>query len=111
MTGRFGSILGAPRAVGQALGGVIAARSGLARWILAGPIALLASLATMLAMPLWLPAGAGGVDDIVLPLVLTPLLWAIPFFYACLESDLPRCAAVLVGLTLGQALIVAVMTW
>ncbi|MFO1210735.1 MAG: hypothetical protein U1E40_16215 [Amaricoccus sp.] len=98
------------RKAAGAPGAAIAARPRLARWLLAGPIALLASLATMLAMPFWLPAGAGGVDDIVLPIVLTPLLWAIPFFYACLEPDLPRCAAVLVGLTLGQALVVAVAT-
>ncbi|HMQ91588.1 MAG TPA: hypothetical protein PKA33_02050 [Amaricoccus sp.] len=69
---------------------------------------MLASLATMAAMPLWLPAGPGGVDDIVLAIVLTPLLWAVPFFYACLEPELPRCAAVLAALTLGQGLLVAV---
>jgi hypothetical protein len=77
------------------------------RWLLAGPVALLAALATMTAMPLWLPAGAAGVDDIVLPIVLTPLLWAVPFFYACLEPNLTRCAAVLLVPTLAQGLLVA----
>jgi hypothetical protein len=77
------------------------------RWILAGPVALLAALATMAAMPLWLPAGAAGVNAIVLPIVLTPLLWAVPFFYACLEPNLARCAVALSVPTLVQGLLVA----
>jgi hypothetical protein len=85
----------------------IAAHPVAARWLLAGPVALLASLATMMAMPLWLPAGAAGVNDIVLPIVLTPLLWAVPFFYACLEPNLARCAAALLVPTLVQGLLVA----
>ena len=108
MTARHTGAFVAARRIGGALGGVIVAYPRAARWFLAGPAALLASLATMAAMPLWLPAGAGGVDDIVLAVVLTPLLWAVPFFYACLEPELPRCAAMLAGLTLGQALLVGV---
>ncbi|MFO1106666.1 MAG: hypothetical protein U1E34_11240 [Amaricoccus sp.] len=80
-----------------------------ARWILAGPVALVASLATMMAMPLWVPAGAAGVNDIALPLVLLPLIWAAPFFYACLEPDLARGAVLLSVIALGQAAPVAVV--
>ena len=49
----------------------------------------------MMAMPVWVPAGRAGIDDIALPILLAPLLWAIPFFYACLAEDLVRCAAVI----------------
>jgi len=77
------------------------------RWLLAGPGALAAGLATMMAMPLWLPAGAAGINDIAFPILLTPLLWAAPFFYACLEPDLVRCMAVMLGAILGQVALVA----
>ena len=101
--------IGAARKARRRVAGAIEANPVAARWLLAGPVALLASLATMLAMPLWRPEGAAGVDGLVLPIVLTPLLWAVPFFYACLESDLPRCATVLAVLALGQGLLVAVI--
>lgn len=90
-----------------ALDRAVGARPVLARWLLAGPIALLASLATMAAMPLWVPAGAAGVNDIALPILLTPLLWAVPFFYGCLETNLTRCTLVLLGMTLLQGGLVA----
>ncbi len=73
------------------------------RWILAGPGAILLALSTMAAMPLWVPPGAAGVNDIALPILLTPLIWAAPFFYACLEDNLPRAALVMTSATLIQA--------
>lgn len=78
------------------------------RWILAGPAAVLAAVATMMAMPLWFPAGSAGINNVALPILLVPLLWAIPFLYACLAEDLPRCAAILGGTTLLQASLVVV---
>jgi hypothetical protein len=81
----------------------IRARPTLVRWVLAGPGAVLAGLATMAAMPLWLPAGGAGVNDVTLPIILTPLLWAMPFFYAVLARDLVRATAVLSAVTVGQA--------
>ena len=62
------------------LSNVIEAHPAAARWLLAGPIALAASLATLLAMPLWLPSGSAGLNDIALPIILLPLIWAVPFF-------------------------------
>ncbi|MBP7242576.1 hypothetical protein [Amaricoccus sp.] len=90
-----------------AVSAAILARPALSRWLLAGPVALAAALATMMAMPSWLPAGRAGVDHLAFPIVLAPLIWAVPFFYACLEENLPRCAATLVGATLVQAIVVA----
>lgn len=85
----------------------IRARPATTRWLLAGPGALLAALATMAAMPVWLPAGAAGIDDIALPIILTPLLWAAPFFYACLEENLPRGVCALLAAILIQGAIAA----
>ncbi|MFQ8430723.1 hypothetical protein [Amaricoccus sp. W119] len=87
----------------------IGARPVLTRWLLAGPGAVLLGLVTMCAMTLWLPAGPGGVDNIAIPIVLMPLLWAVPFFYATLEPDLERATAVMLGATLAQGLVLALV--
>ena len=83
-------------------------RPVLTRWLLAGPGAVILGLVTMCAMTLWLPAGAGGVDNIAIPIILTPLLWAIPFFYATLEPNLERATAVFAAATLVQGLMLAI---
>lgn len=85
------------------LAAAIRRRPVLARWLLAGPGAVLAGVATMMAMPLWMPPGAAGVNDIALPIILTPLLWAVPFFYAVLEENLVRATVVLGAVVLVQA--------
>ncbi|WP_150293163.1 hypothetical protein [Sphingobium estronivorans] len=69
----------------------------LRKWIrlfLAGPGAVFVSLVIMGGMPLWLPRGAAGVDNLVLPLILVPLIWAALFFHACLDRRLARVAIV-----------------
>lgn len=77
------------------------------RILLAGPGAVLVALVVMAGMPLWLPAGAAGVDNLVLPLVLIPLIWAALFFHACLDRKLSRVAAVAAALFLLHAGLVA----
>lgn len=64
------------------------------RILLAGPGAVLVALVVMAGMPLWLPGGAAGVDNLVLPLVFAPLIWAALFFHACLDRRLSRVAAI-----------------
>lgn len=81
----------------------IEARPVLMRWLLAGPGAIIAGVATMAAMPLWLPAGNAGVNNVSLPIILTPLLWAVPFFLAVLAKDLVRATVVLSAVTVVQA--------
>ena len=93
--------------VTAAITGAIRARPATTRWLLAGPGALAAAVATMMAMPVWLPAGAAGVNNIAYPMILAPLLWAVPFFYACLEPNLVRGAMVLVGTTVAQGTVAA----
>ncbi len=63
--------------------------------MLAGPGAFLLALVSMAATPVWLPEGSAGVDNVVLPVILAPLIWVIAFVYTCLEERLPRCAAIL----------------
>ncbi len=65
------------------------------RWLLAGPLALVSAIAVLAAMPLWIPSGAAGIDNLVLPLVLFPLIWSLSFFYAVLEENLIRGGFVL----------------
>jgi hypothetical protein len=71
-----------------------------ARIVLAGPVAVLVALVVLAGMPLWLPGGAAGIDNLVVPLVLAPLIWAGLFFHACLDTSLRRVALVAAALFL-----------
>lgn len=71
------------------------------KWIrigFAGPGAVIVALVVMAGMTLWLPRGAGGIDNLIVPLVLVPLIWAILFFHACLDRRLGRVALLAIGL-------------
>lgn len=71
------------------------------RWIriaLAGPGAVVVALVVMAGMALWLPGGAAGIDNLVVPLIVVPLIWAGLFFHACLDRRLGRVALVAIGL-------------
>ncbi|MGO4893127.1 hypothetical protein [Flavobacterium sp. W21_SRS_FM6] len=68
------------------------------RFWLSGPATLLVSLLIMLAMAVWFPPGAGKVNNIMLPLVLLPLIWAILFFYTYLTTNMRKAQWLLVGL-------------
>ena len=73
----------------------------------AGPGAVLVALVVLAGMPLWLPSGAAGIDNLVLPLVLAPLIWAALFFHACLDRKLGRVALVAAALFLVHGGLVA----
>src|SRR3546814_7405585 len=60
------------------------------RFVMAGPVAILVALTLLAGMPLWLPGGAAGIDNLAVPLVLAPLIWAGLFFHACLDRSLAR---------------------
>ncbi|MEM8654311.1 MAG: hypothetical protein AAGF36_06160 [Pseudomonadota bacterium] len=74
-------------------------RASLILWGLAGPGVLLAASSIMAAMPLWWPRGAGGIDHLIVPLLVFPAIWAVLFFYVVLTRNVVRAAAVLAGLT------------
>jgi len=77
-----------------------------ARWILAGPVALILSILFMASMPLLLPHGAGGVDHLVMPVVLFPVIWCAALLYPVMADNLGRSAAVMYGLLLAEVVIV-----
>tara|TARA_R110000772_G_scaffold264038_1_gene384251 strand:- start:46360 stop:46701 length:342 start_codon:yes stop_codon:yes gene_type:complete len=86
-----------PLRVTERLRRALDARPRLTRWLLAGPGAVAAALLFAMAMPVWLPKGAAGIDNIAFPLILVPLIWAVVFVYACVEESLLRCTAVMCG--------------
>lgn len=69
------------------------------RWVLAGPITLIAAIMAMAATPLWLPAGQSGVDNIVLPLVLFPAYWALFFMVSILANSVYRATAAVIAIS------------
>lgn len=77
------------------------------RFTLAGPAAILVTLTLLAGMPLWLPGGAAGIDNLALPLVFAPLIWASLFFHACLDRNLARVALVAAALFLVHGGLVA----
>lgn len=80
------------------------------RWgriLLAGPGAILVTLTLLAGMPLWLPRGAAGIDNLAFPLVFAPLIWATLFFHACLDRSLMRAALVAAALFLVHGGLVA----
>ncbi len=79
----------------------------LTRTILAGPGALLVAFVFLAGMPVWVPVGAAGVDNIVFPLVLAPLFWAVAFTYSCIEENLARGTAVMSAVLLANAALIA----
>lgn len=89
----------------MALAAAVRARPVLTRWLLAGPGALLAAVATMAVMPLWLPEGRAGVTNLAFPVILAPLIWAVAFFYACLEENLVRGTLLIGGLIVVQGVV------
>lgn len=69
--------------------------------MLAGPIAAAIALVALTAMPIYIPAGPDGVDNLVIPLLLLPIVWAVLFFHAVLDGSLIRVA--LIGALLAAA--------
>jgi hypothetical protein len=68
------------------------------RGVLAGPVVFLTAAAVMAGSAVWIPKGAARIDNIVLPIVLFPAIWAALFFYACLDRHLPRAWLVTLAL-------------
>ncbi|MEM8785680.1 MAG: hypothetical protein AAGF19_07480 [Pseudomonadota bacterium] len=79
------------------------------RWVLAGPVVLIVSRSSMAAIPFWCPKGAAGVDHLVFPVILFPIIWSAFFFYAVMSDRLLTTSAVLVGAIGGQLALILVM--
>ncbi|MEM6480899.1 MAG: hypothetical protein AAF922_04725 [Pseudomonadota bacterium] len=82
---------------------LIQARPRFIRWILAGPVTLIVTLAITAGMTAWWPKGAAGLDQIGMPLILTPVIWLCVFDYAESEEHLGQAFFVLLAIILGKA--------
>ncbi|MEM1275144.1 MAG: hypothetical protein AAGH74_01335 [Pseudomonadota bacterium] len=87
--------------IGQIAGG-ISARPLLVRWILAGPMTLIASFLIMAGMVFWIPEGEARIDNIAVPVILFPLIWSAVFFYVSIEQNLPRGVIIMTLLCVSQ---------
>lgn len=99
----------AGRSVWSRLSGAFERHPRLTRWMLCGPATLLLTVLLMMGSAHWLPIGSAGVDNIVLPVILFPLIWAGVFIYALAEDNLLRGVAVMGGLTVGHVGLLAVV--
>ncbi len=83
------------------------------RFWMAGPVTLIIAVFIMAAMSLWFPKGQAGIDHLVFPLVLFPLIWATVFFYVVLDRHLKRVGLVMLLLFLmnGLPVIASVLGW
>ncbi|MEP4891922.1 MAG: hypothetical protein ABJV04_18010 [Aliiglaciecola sp.] len=77
------------------------------RFWLSGPATLAVSLLFMLAMAAWFPPGIGNVNNIMMPLYMFPLIWAILFFYTYLTADLQKAQWILGALFIANTAILA----
>ncbi|MGB0954587.1 MAG: hypothetical protein ACPGZP_01155 [Panacagrimonas sp.] len=77
------------------------------RGLLAGPLVFVTSAAVMAGGAAWIPEGAASIDNIVLPIVLFPAIWAALFFYASLDRNLLRAWLITLALLVVNAGLVA----
>lgn len=86
-------------------------RAAILRTAAAGPGALLAAFLVMAALPLGLPGGRAGIDNLVVPMVAFPAIWALLFFYACLDRRASRALAVVLAAGAMAGVPVAMRLW
>lgn len=69
-------------------------------WILSGPGATAAAVAVLAAASIWVPSGSSGAENIWLPIVSFPAIWAALFMHAVLDDNLWRVGLFQGGLIL-----------
>lgn len=78
----------------QATAAVPARKTGKGRaWsrgMLAGPVCFIVSALVMAGAALWAPEGSAHINNIIVPIVLFPAIWALLFFYLMLDRKLGR---------------------
>lgn len=80
----------------------------LARCLLAGPGAVAAGLMTTYGMPVWWPSGIAGVNHLIWPLILGPLVWALFLLYGIVEENIERGFAVCGGVVALNGVLVGI---
>ncbi|MEM9329923.1 MAG: hypothetical protein AAGA53_01280 [Pseudomonadota bacterium] len=84
----------------------IKSRPKLTRWILAGPITIIASIVIMAGMAFWIPAGEAKLNNIAIPIIVLPIIWAFCFFYVCIEENLPRAVLIMTAIIVSHIMLV-----
>lgn len=79
--------------------------------LLAGPLAFTCAALVMCGAALWVPKGPAQIDNIVLPIVLFPAVWAGVFFYSCLDRRLVRAYAMVTLLGVAHGAAIAAHLW
>lgn len=77
------------------------------RLALAGPVAFICAALVMCGGALWLPKGPAQIDNIIVPIVLFPAIWAALFFYTCLDRRLGRAWGVVGALSAAHIALIA----
>ena len=75
--------------------------------MLAGPVCFITAALVMAGGALWVPKGPASIDNIALPILLFPAIWAALFFYLMLDRKLGRAWLVAALLRAGHAALIA----
>lgn len=78
----------------------------LGRWMLAGPVAIIAAVLAMASTPLWFPPGVAGIDNLVFAILLFPAYWGLFFFYPLIDGKVWRAAMVMAAVVIVNAVVV-----
>ncbi len=65
-------------------------RRAWSRGLLAGPVCFITAAAVMAGASLWYPQGAAQINNIAVPIIVFPAIWAALFFYLMLDRKLGR---------------------
>lgn len=68
------------------------------RGLLAGPVCFIVAFLVMAGASLWYPQGPAQINNIAVPIVVFPAIWAALFFYLMLDRRLGRAWTVAVVL-------------
>lgn len=86
-------------------------RRAWSRGVLAGPVCFITAFAVMAGASLWVPQGAAQINNIAVPIIVFPAIWAALFFYLMLDRRLGR-AWVVAGLLLaGHTALIGQHVW
>lgn len=65
-------------------------RRAWSRGVLAGPVCFITAFVVMAGAALWYPAGPAQINNIAVPIIFFPAIWAALFFYLMLDRKLGR---------------------
>lgn len=77
------------------------------RWITAGPLAFVLAILSMASLPHGLPEGRGGIDHLVFPVLLFPLIWAVMIVLPLLPEQPGRVLVLYGSIILAEAASIA----